>query len=78
MPSMLAFVNSLGDRLFCCDQLCDCEYFVVHSNGCGGGSMFGNQVHAAEELCQTWELRPCLHESKQRSATQETAQEFAR
>lgn len=60
MPCMLTFVNSLGNSFFGCDQLCGCECFIVHSNGCGGGSKFGNQVHATEELCQKWEPRPQL------------------
>lgn len=57
MPYILAFMNTLGSSFFCWDQLCVCEYFIVYSNGCGEGGMFGNQVHATEELCQTWELR---------------------
>lgn len=81
MPYILTFVNNLRESFLCCDQACGCEYFIVQSNGCGGGTMSGNKVHPTEEVCQTWEPRPQqkgLHANRQRSAAQETAQGFAK
>lgn len=52
MPNILTFVNCLGNGFFCCDQSCGCEYFIVHTNGCGRGSMFGNQVQPTQNYAK--------------------------
>lgn len=48
VPYRLLFVYNLRTSFLCCAQACGYECFIVHSKGCGGGSMSGNEVSPAE------------------------------